>query len=197
VLKGWGRITTDTEGFYPALKLPESVPVLEQRIREVEKAIPSEVVLDMTDTVNALDRDETWCAPGEDGYFGCFHASKGSIVCPTNFNVVQCLFLDAHLQIETKDQIRELRRAITDALELPTEELRKRRYANYYMEPDKWTFEEILYAYFGGWALVRGVGHLSSPNVGFYPALEQPESVLLLKRRLKEVEAALPSGLGD
>jgi len=39
LIRGWGRASTSTDGFYPSLKLPESVPILKQLLKEAEAAI--------------------------------------------------------------------------------------------------------------------------------------------------------------
>jgi hypothetical protein len=143
------------------------------------------------------NEDELWCAPEDDGYMGCFHAPKGSTICPVSYNVVQCFFSAADLQAETQSQLREIRRALTDALELPIEELRKPRYADYTMVPNQWTFDELISRYFLGVALIRGWGHVDPDTNGFYPALKLPESIPVLKRRIEEVERAIPSSVGD
>jgi len=63
-------------------------------------------------------------------------------------NSVVSFFDGAELQIETPDQVQELQRALQDMLELPEDELRERRYADYQMNEGKWTLAEILSAYF-------------------------------------------------
>lgn len=39
VASGFGIVGTDTVGFYPSLKLPESIPILERLLKEVEERI--------------------------------------------------------------------------------------------------------------------------------------------------------------
>jgi len=59
------------------------------------------------------------------------------------------LFLEgAELQVETKDQLLEVERALQDILRLPPEELRKVRYSDYQMNEGVWTLPQLLSAYF-------------------------------------------------
>ena len=156
----------------------------------------SQEVPDRLSTATVIDRDEQWCAPDE-GHQACFPASRDSIVCPADNNVVQCFFFDSVLQIETKRQIRDLVSALKDALELPIEELRKPRYANSSGELNKLTADQIIGSYYCCGTLMRGWGRILSSTQGFYLALKFPENVPLLKQKLKEAEEALPYGLDD
>ncbi len=63
-------------------------------------------------------------------------------------NVIVAFFDEAELQIETADQEQVLIQALNDMLRLSPDELRKQRYANYQLEPGKWTLNEILSHYY-------------------------------------------------
>jgi hypothetical protein len=52
------------------------------------------------------------------------------------------------LQIEPEEQRRELALALQDMLTLTPEALRGQRYADYQLEPNKWTLKEILSRYY-------------------------------------------------
>lgn len=54
----------------------------------------------------------------------------------------------AELQIETVDQALELQRALNDLLKLPCNEINQKTYANYQMEPNKWSLQRIIRAYY-------------------------------------------------
>jgi hypothetical protein len=54
----------------------------------------------------------------------------------------------AELQVETDDQRQEIKTALQDMLNLPPEELKKKRYKNYRMEENQWTLVELLQAYY-------------------------------------------------
>ena len=71
--------------------------------------------------------------------------------CPPDKNIAVCYFAAAHPQGDHSPE--PVRDALKDALNLPLEELRTRRYADYHMEPDQWTFEEVIGSTFTGWAL--------------------------------------------
>jgi len=137
---------------------------------------------------DATDEEEFWCAPGEDGLLGCFHAPKSVQTCPSTFNVVQCFFSDADFQGETEEQTREVRRALMDALELPIDELRKPRYADYQGIQNQRTFDQLINAHFVSEALIRGWGKVDANTQGFYPALKLPESLPVLKHWIQKLE---------
>ncbi len=63
-------------------------------------------------------------------------------------NVIVAFFDEAELQIETDDQRQVLMQALNDMLKLYPDELRKKRYANYQLEPEKWTLAEVLSHYY-------------------------------------------------
>lgn len=139
--------------------------------------------------------DEIWCAPTDQGDMWCFRAPKGAPICPIEYNIVQCFFYDVHFQgAESDAQRLEVKRALTDALELPIEELREKRYADFRMEPNKWTLDRIISTYFMGRALIRGHGYVSSGYKGFYPALKLPETEPVLRHWIGVVEKSIGIG---
>lgn len=110
---------------------------------------------------------------------------------PVSENLVVRFFADAELQVETRQQLREIQRALNDALTLPVAELRARRYADYTMTADRWTFGMLISAYF-----------LSEQPINpeldeFYADSKQPEAAEVLAHWLSEVTAAIPDGAGD
>jgi len=140
---------------------------------------------------------EFWCAPNDEGHVDCFHATQGSTICPIEFNVVQCFFYSADLQLETKHQARILLHALKDVLELPVEELIKPRYADYHGNPNQGTLIDILNNHYVSFALIRGWGRVSTKTDGFLPALKLPESIPVIKERIREAEMSLDSAAGD
>jgi len=73
----------------------------------------------------------------------------GSSISPAySDNVIVAFFDEAELQIETADQEQVLIKALNDMLRLSPDELRKKRYANYQLEPEKWTLAEVLSRYY-------------------------------------------------
>jgi len=128
-------------------------------------------------------------------FYACAHQQPANVVteeepppCPATENYVVCYFTHADIQGETDDQMREVRRALMDALELTIEELRKPRYADYTLKPNQWTFAEIIGSYFLCWGRIERSG--SPPEIGrlrtheneeFYEALKAPEVAPVLK----------------
>lgn len=135
--------------------------------------------------------DEVWCAPTDQGDLGCIHVANDSPICPITYNVMQCRFFGAGLMGETKRQFRELYRALQEALELPIEELQKPRYTDFTGATNKWTFAEIISSHYSSGGMIRGWGWSSVSTKGFYPSLKLPESIPVLKQRLKEAKEAI------
>ena len=79
---------------------------------------------------------------------GCSENSPSKTSITYKDNVVAAFFNEAELQIETNDQRQELTRALQDMLTLTSDKLRAQRYANYQLEPGKWTLNEILSRYY-------------------------------------------------
>lgn len=146
------------------------------------------------DTV--AEEDEISCAPHSDGSQDCFRVPQGK-KCPIEYNIAQCFFSDAYLQIETKTQMRELLRALNDALELPIEELQKPRYSEDATRPNRWTFDVMVSRYFFSGATIRGWGRAGPSTEGFYPALKLPETVTVIKKWIQEVEDSIQHSVVD
>ncbi len=127
--------------------------------------------------------------------FACAQAqtapAKGEKGNAAPANLVVRYFSDADLQAETRQQLREIRRALNDALTLPVAELRKRRYADYTMAPDRWTFGKLVGSYF------MSTQPVDPESKKFYEDSKKPEATEVLKRRLAEVEEAIPHGAGE
>ncbi|MDR3159620.1 MAG: hypothetical protein LBU11_11600 [Zoogloeaceae bacterium] len=104
--------------------------------------------------------------------------------------ILGCL-LFACAQAQTRRQLLEIRRALDDALTLPIAELRARRHADYMLTPNRWTFWELLAAYFISARLA------DAESETFYADSKKPEAKAALERRLAEVELAIPHGAGD
>jgi hypothetical protein len=63
-------------------------------------------------------------------------------------NAVEDYLNGAEEQVETDDQKAVIKQAFLDMLYEPVESLRKKRYPDYQMHPDKWPITEVLYRYF-------------------------------------------------
>ena len=63
------------------------------------------------------------------------------------YNEVVLYLKGAELQVETQEQGGEVRRAMLDMLTLSSQELCARRYADYRLEPNKWTIGTLLRHY--------------------------------------------------
>lgn len=72
------------------------------------------------------------------------------IGCSTTpeINSVVVFLHGAERQSETDDQRREIERALRDTLEMPAEELKRQRYADYQMNSSVWTVVDVLSHYF-------------------------------------------------
>jgi hypothetical protein len=62
-------------------------------------------------------------------------------------NTVEDYLNGAEEQSETDDQVAVIRQAFVDMLYEPLGSLRKKRYPDYQMHPDKWPITEVLYRY--------------------------------------------------
>ena len=71
--------------------------------------------------------------------FACREAGENTVVANLK---------GADQQWETVESAREIERALNDMLTLSPDELRRRRYANYQMDPGAWTIIELLHRYF-------------------------------------------------
>ena len=112
-------------------------------------------------------------------------------VCKASQNLAVCFFASAHPQGDGEAET--LRTALHDALTVPLETLRAKRYPDAEGRPDKWTFEQVIGSVFTGvaWravesgAEVEGVG---TGTAGFIEAIKAPEAIPVLKQLLKELE---------
>jgi hypothetical protein len=107
-----------------------------------------------------------------------------------SMNLVVRYFSDADLQAETQQQLREIRQALNDAITLPVAELCVRRYANYMMTPDRWAFGKLIGSYF------LSTAPIDPESKEFCEDSKKPEAATVLKRRLAEVDEAIPDGAG-
>jgi len=113
---------------------------------------------------------------------------SGFKICDPSLNLVVCYFSDAYFQSgDVEESRREVIQALKDALVLPLEELRAKRYADYQMTPNQWTFGKLLNSYYS--VGVRMNGNLvHAENEGFLEALKQPEAIPALKKAITKLE---------
>jgi hypothetical protein len=110
------------------------------------------------------------------GFFAC--RDKGP-------NTVVAYLQGADQQFENANQGREIEKALNDMLTVSPDELRKRRYANYQMQPGAWTIIDVLHKYF-----------LPSKPVGlnqrqFYQDVADPAAQAVIRAHLREVREAI------
>jgi hypothetical protein len=74
--------------------------------------------------------------------------SSFSLAAVASGNCVADYLIHAELQCEARDQLKEIRRALSDMLVLAPKELLKKRYCDYQMHHNQWTAVEILERYF-------------------------------------------------
>jgi hypothetical protein len=106
------------------------------------------------------------------GFFAC--RDKGP-------NTVVAYLQGADQQFENANQRREIEKALNDMLTLSPDDLRKRRYANYQMQPGAWTIIDVLHKYF-----------LPSKPVGlnhrrFYRDIADPAAQAVIRDHLQRV----------
>jgi len=119
----------------------------------------------------------------------CARVDPTQPTCAPEDNIAVCLFAVASPQGDHSPE--PVRDAIKDALTLPLEELRAKRYADYSMVPNQWTFEEVIGATFTGEAM-RKNGELVGPrSAGFLEAIKQPEAIPILEKLLADFEEAV------
>ena len=80
------------------------------------------------------------------GVGGC--GTKSESVKDAKTNIVVAYLAEAERQSETDDQRQEIEKALRDMLTLSPGELRKRRYADYQGNPQKWSVTTLLTRYF-------------------------------------------------
>jgi hypothetical protein len=96
-------------------------------------------------------------------------------------NTVVAYLQGAERQSEDTDQRREIEKALNDMLTLTPDELRKRRYANYQMEPGAWDIIYLLHRYFVPQKL-RGLD-----ETRFYRDVTDPASQAIIRDHLQRV----------
>ena len=118
-------------------------------------------------------------------------SGKRGHVCKASQNIAVCFFTSAHPQGDGEAET--LRTALHDALTIPLEALRAKRYPDAEGRPDKWTFEQVIGSVFTGvaWRAVEGgaeVEGVDARTAGFIEAIKAPEAIPVLKQLLKELE---------
>lgn len=110
----------------------------------------------------------------------------GQPVCGASENLAVCFFANAIPQGDSDPA--PLLEALRDAINLPLEELRAKRYTDVMGEPNKWTFEQVIGSVFTG-SVRRENGELNDPDTkGFIEAVKQPEALPVLKKILEDLE---------
>jgi hypothetical protein len=109
--------------------------------------------------------------------------------CDPSENIALCFFARTNAQGDHSPE--PLRDAIKDALTLPLEELRTRRYADYSMTPDMWTFAEVIGSTFTGMPRLKNGNGVTSSTEGFLEAVKQPEVIPVLEKMLVDLEKAV------
>ena len=113
-----------------------------------------------------------------------------TVVCPSNENIAVCFFSAAYPQ-SGDASLDPLREALEDALTLPLEELRAKRYPNYRMESSQWTFVQVIGAYFSSGSRTKNGDRVDAGSDGFIEAIKQPEAIPALKKALADLEEAI------
>ncbi|MDR3323404.1 MAG: hypothetical protein LBS89_04275 [Zoogloeaceae bacterium] len=145
---------TDSLRFYQDSKKPAAQILLKKKLAEVEKAIEE---------------------AGASGF-------PVQTALSSSENLVVQFFLDAELQVETREQLREVKKALRDLRSLPVGTLRARRYANYALEPDQWPLGALLKHYY------LSANFTDTDSLRFYQDSKKPAAQILLKKKLAEVE---------
>jgi hypothetical protein len=110
-------------------------------------------------------------------------------VCGPSENIASCYFRGASPQGDHSPE--PVLSALRDALELPLEELRARRYPNYSLEPNQWTFEEVVGATFTSGSTMANGDIVDASSAGFIEAVKQPAAISALKKALGDLEEAV------
>ena len=105
--------------------------------------------------------------------------------CDGGPNTVVAYLQGADQQFENASQGREIEKALNDMLSLGPDELRKRRYADYQMEPGTWTITDILRKYF----LPQKPTGLDEDR--FYKDVAKPEAKAVIREHLRAVKEAI------
>jgi hypothetical protein len=110
-------------------------------------------------------------------------------VCNPAGNIAVCYFAGATFQSGDVEGSRLIvTQALRDALNLPLEELRTKRYPNYQLEPNQWTFERLLDAYYTSSSGMADGDKVEASTEGFIEAVKQPEAIPALKKAIAKLE---------
>lgn len=88
----------------------------------------------------------------------------------------------AERQSETADQEREIRRALEDLASLLPSDLRKKRYADYSMQPGQWTLATLLHKYF------VPAEHRTIDEERLYQDAQRPEARAVVKAHIQAID---------
>ena len=97
-------------------------------------------------------------------------------------NTVEDYLNGAEEQFETDDQKIVIKQAFVDMLYEPIESLRKKRYPDYQMHPNKWPITEVLYRYFVPDPLISFDGD------EFFRDVKKPEAREMIQEWLHHME---------
>jgi hypothetical protein len=97
-------------------------------------------------------------------------------------NTVDDYLNGAEEQFETDDQKIVIKQAFVDMLYEPIESLRKKRYPDYQMHPNKWPITEVLYRYFVPDPLISFDGD------EFFRDVKKPEAREMIQKWLHHME---------
>ena len=106
-------------------------------------------------------------------------------------NTVVAYLQGAEQQWEDMDQQREVEKALNDMLKLTPDELRKRRYANYQLEPGAWTILQLLHRYF----VSRGLVYIDESR--FYRDIADPAAQAVIRDHLQHMRESPALERGD
>jgi len=116
----------------------------------------------------------------------CHRVEPNQPICAPADNIAVCFFAASNPQGDHSPE--PVRDAVKDALTLPLEELRIRRYADYQMKPHQWTFEEVIGHAFAGGAMNKYGEIIDTGSKGFIEAVKQPEVIPVLEKLLADLE---------
>lgn len=88
----------------------------------------------------------------------------------------------AERQVETDDQELEIRRALEDLATLSPADLRKKRYADYSMQPGRWTLAMLLHKYF----VPAELQTIDEDRL--YQDAQQPEARAVVKSHIRAID---------
>jgi len=117
---------------------------------------------------------------------------SGDVVCAPSENIAACFFRGGLIQGDSPTI--PIYEALKDALTLPLEELRAKRYVGRMGEPSNRTFEEIFNDYFTGGPRLGDGSYISATTEGFLEAIKQPEARPALKALVDGLEEAIRNG---